>query len=257
MAASTASEREFHILAKVATPSITPQGDLFTISVTLTFSCSTPNATMYFTTDGSDPTDSSLSIPEKGVFVISSPGPHVVKVFAEEPHMLASDIYSKLFTVQEQMALPQFQPPEGDFVGDLWVTFLCSTPGGRNSSSSTPGGRVYYTSDGSSMPSLLSESVPCGGRILLRAPGVFVLRALAFRPGLGPSAFLVGRFALSRKRFDEYPAAPRPWQVQPLVTVKLLHKELPDLTCPDKRDIKGRLALLANPLGHFQALDLT
>ncbi|KAJ1385417.1 hypothetical protein B484DRAFT_410517, partial [Ochromonadaceae sp. CCMP2298] len=52
----------FSVLAQVATPIILPLLDTFPISALLTFTCATPGATIYYTTDGSTPSQSSLTV---------------------------------------------------------------------------------------------------------------------------------------------------------------------------------------------------
>ena len=53
---------KFTLHPKTKTPEIRPFGSVFAISATLVFSCETANATIFFTTDGSDPTPTSLIV---------------------------------------------------------------------------------------------------------------------------------------------------------------------------------------------------
>lgn len=79
-----------YILNKVATPEISPaSGSTFTDSQTVTISCSTEGAAIYYTTDGSDPTSESTVYRR---FRIS--GRTVVKAIAYVDGMAVSDVAS-------------------------------------------------------------------------------------------------------------------------------------------------------------------
>ena len=243
-------EATFTILAKVATPVIAPDLDDFTISATLFVHCDTINATMYYTTDGSTPTEMSLRIAKGESIVVDGAGPHTFKVFATEPSMLASDVAIKNFRILERVLPPQFDPSPGQYIGDVHLSFSCS-------GSSVADAVVYYTTDGVSTPNTQSKSVICGGTITLRAPGNYNIRAMATAAGKSPSSFQQGTYVLTRRKYDEYKISyiDNLFDIQPQVNVKVIEKDLKDRQsyCP-LRNVRGRLATLKNPVGHFHIL---
>eukprot|EP01036_Dinobryon_divergens_P024226 gene24226-32657_t len=246
---SPETEATFTILAKVATPVITPDLADFTISATLFVHCSTINATMYYTTDGSTPTEMSLRIAKGESIVVDGLGLHTFKVFATEPSMLASDTAIKNFRILERVLPPLFDPSQGQYIGDVHLTFSCSA-------SSVANGVVYYTTDGVSTPNTHSKSVICGGTITLRAPGNYIIRAMATATGMSPSSIQEVSYVLTRRKYDEYKVSyiDNLFDVQPQVNVKVIEKDLDEqANCP-LRNVRGRLATLKNPVGHFHIL---
>lgn len=67
---SLISTAKFTLLPKAKSPEIHPLASVFTIAASLVFTCATPNATIYYTTDGSVPTQTSLIV-ESGSTVLS------------------------------------------------------------------------------------------------------------------------------------------------------------------------------------------
>jgi chitinase len=88
----------FTLLAQVAIPVILPLLDMFPISALLTFTCATPGAIIYYTTDGSTPSTTSLTVTNGGSVVIDTVGTNTVRAFATEPSMLASPPVLKVNT---------------------------------------------------------------------------------------------------------------------------------------------------------------
>ena len=82
-------------LETVATPTISPASGEYTTAQNVTISCATPDATIYFTTDGEDPTASSSQY----VDAISVSQTTTVKAFAVKNGMTDSDIASAIYTI--------------------------------------------------------------------------------------------------------------------------------------------------------------
>ena len=130
---SAVAQATFTMFPKVSAPVISPSADTFTTSATLTFACDTTGATIYYTTDGSEPDQSSLLVTAgtgtgqgSGSVVIDKPGPHIVKARAYETSMLASDVTTKAFTILRRAKDPQLTPPPDEtYTGDLAVIPLC------------------------------------------------------------------------------------------------------------------------------------
>jgi len=238
MASSPVVSAVFTILAQVAAPIILPELDEFPVSALLTFSCATPAATIYFTTDGTVPTQSSLSVTNGGTIVIDTVGVTVVKAFATEPSMLQSEVVAKTVTVLARLMAPQLLPAPGVYTGDLRLQFHC--PDIVAPSEQQQQGVVYYTTDGISTPvapsnkpivrsnattqpssstsvsatssssgsgSGSTRSIACEGFIQLPSPGVRDVRAIVASPGKSPSSVTEGRYELRRRPYDELPVA--------------------------------------------------
>ncbi len=65
----------------VATPTISPAGGEFTTAQTVTISVATSGATIYYTTDGDDPTESDATVTSGGTITVSQSLPLKVKAF--------------------------------------------------------------------------------------------------------------------------------------------------------------------------------
>ena len=120
----------------VATPTITPIVGMFTNSVTVTMTCATTGAMVYYTIDGAIPTANSL--------IYSSPltltNSATVKAVAFKTGYNASTVASASF-VQfiSTVATPTIWPVTGTFTNSVTVAVTCATAGTT----------IYYTTDGS------------------------------------------------------------------------------------------------------------
>ena len=90
-----------------ATPVILPNGGTFKRKVSVQISCATPGATIFYTTDGTDPTTASAIVPApKGRrkklarIVVTGRGPHVIKAFAVADGFADSAIAEADFLIQ-------------------------------------------------------------------------------------------------------------------------------------------------------------
>jgi len=247
LASSSISEAKFNLMPKVSAPKIFPDQNVFSISASLSFVCDTPSANIFYTTDGSEPSISSLSIAQGEIIVVEHSGKHTVKAMATERDMLPSDITTKNFQILERCPPPHFSPSPGTHIGDLYVTLSCAQ---YVDDDTVPdwtwsGGLVYYTTDGTSTPTVTtSKSIPCGQGILLVAPGKWLIRAFVVAPQMSPSSILQYEYDLVRPSSDEMPimASQGPHVVTPLVKVQSVQKG---------DHCSGRLVTVSNALGHF------
>ncbi len=117
-----------------ATPVISPAGQAFTGSVSVTISDTTPGATIYYTTDGSAPTTSS----NKYTGAISVNTSETITALASATGFLQSQSASQTYTLQNQVTAPTFSPPSISFSSPISVTL----------SDATAGAKIYYTTNG-------------------------------------------------------------------------------------------------------------
>jgi len=89
----------------VDTPAISPNGGTFRKKVSVTISCQTSGATIYYTTDGTDPsTSSSVYITSKGKkkskgITITGKGQHTVKAMGAKSGYDSSAVATAEFTI--------------------------------------------------------------------------------------------------------------------------------------------------------------
>ena len=86
----------FSQLPQVATPTFSPEPGYFTSVQNVTIACTTANATIYYTLDGSDPTTTSAVYTES----IEVSETTTIKAFAVKDGMLDSEIATGLFTIE-------------------------------------------------------------------------------------------------------------------------------------------------------------
>jgi LruC domain-containing protein len=162
--ASGVAAAKFEKMKKVATPTISPNGGKFESSVVVTLADTCKDATIYYTTDGSDPTESSTKYTAPFTLTKSA----VVKARAyNEGCWEPSDIAQARFEIY--VATPTISPNGGTFEGSQMVTLSCSTPTAT----------IYYTTD---------DSTPTQASTKYTAP--------AFKSGCTPSGVAEAKFTL-------------------------------------------------------------
>ena len=225
-APSSVASADFFIQPKVATPTIRPDATVFAISATITITCSTENATIYYTTDGSTPTLSSLTIdPANPQLVVDKPGQHQVTAFAAMATMLSSDVVSKTYTILQRAPSAVIRPAPGTYVSSVEVTFECSnTSGGLTQGEGT----VFFTLDGKTTPSVASQHVACNQHFVLSGYGKYTIRAFVDVSGRSPSAIVESTFVVVRPPYDEFPVFPNTsLQRRPQVDIYVVGKSIP------------------------------
>ena len=118
-----------------ATPTLSPASGTYTTAQTVTISDSTPGAVIYYTTDGSVPTPSSM----KYIGPITVSSTETIKAIATAVNYVNSAVASAMYTIQLTAAMPAFSPAAGTYTTAQTVTI----------SDATPGALIYYTTDGS------------------------------------------------------------------------------------------------------------
>jgi len=132
--------------AQVSTPQLLPPAGTYTSDQNVQITCSTPGATIHYTTDGSTPSELSdvygTPIPVTGDGTTMTISAIAVLTGMENSGVISGDYIIDY----AQIATPQFLPVAGTYTSDQNVQITCSTPGAT----------IHYTTDGST-PSELSD----------------------------------------------------------------------------------------------------
>jgi uncharacterized repeat protein (TIGR03803 family) len=134
---SAQSSATFTILPQASTPVISPAGGTFSSVQTVTITDPDPLATIYYTLDGSAPTENSTQY--TGQFQISSST--VLSAVAVEPNDLNSFVAGAVFTINIPVSSPTFSPAGGSYSSAQLVTIT---------DTSSPNAAIYYSTNASS-----------------------------------------------------------------------------------------------------------
>lgn len=164
-------------IQEVANPSFNPPAGIYTSAQSVVISTSTPDAQIYYTTDGTDPTEDST--PYSAPVLIGSST--TLKARAYKDGWTPSTIAAAEYTITGTVATPAFDPPAGTYSAAQNVSISCATPGAQ----------IRYTTDGNE-PSAESE---------LYAAPIYVdvsttLKAKAFLQDWEPSATATAEYTL-------------------------------------------------------------
>ena len=118
----------------VATPSFDPAGGTYTTAQTVAISCATDDATIYYTTDGTDPDDNSTKY--SSAVSITTSGT-VLKAIAYKDGMTKSSVRSATYTIKPNKPTVSAAGATVTISGDDGLTFYYTTDGSAPSSSST------------------------------------------------------------------------------------------------------------------------
>lgn len=121
----------------VETPAFSIAGGEVEEGTTVTISCATEGATIYYTTDGTEPTTSSAVY--SGAITVNK-AMTIKAMAAKEGNYTDSEVASATFTIKarEVVATPVISPAGGEVEEGTTVTISCATSGAT----------VYYTIDG-------------------------------------------------------------------------------------------------------------
>lgn len=166
------------IASQVATPAFSLAAGTYEGTQSVTLSCATSGATIYYTTDGSTPTTSS-SVYSGALSVAAS---QTVKVLAAKSGLTNSAVASAAYTIITQVSTPTLSPSAGSYASAQSVTIACATSGAT----------IYYTTDGSTPTT--SSSVYSSA---ITVSATATVKAIAAKSGLSNSTVGSAAYTIS------------------------------------------------------------
>ena len=158
----------------VATPTLIVGAGSYSVPQTVTISCQTSDAKIYYTTNGTEPSATNgTQIVSGGTVDITTSRTLKVKAFRTD--WTPSATVTAVYTIS-QVEKPIFSPGDGvSFNPGQPITLNCATTGAT----------IRYTTNGNE-PSLSDPAVTPGAKIVLGV-GSFTVKARAWKTGLNPS----------------------------------------------------------------------
>ena len=171
-----------HVKVACATPTFSPAAGTYTSAQNVTISCATSGATIYYTTDGSNPTTSSTIY--TGAINVPLGTTKTIKAIAVATNYLTSSMATATYTVSNPVAAPTFSPAAGTYTTAQNITM----------STSTTGATIYYTTDGST-PTM--SSTQYRGAITVNASGATTVKAIAVKSGYTDSSVSTATYTIN------------------------------------------------------------
>jgi hypothetical protein len=175
-----------------AIPVFSPVGNTYTSDQAVSIACATPDASIYYTLDGTTPTMSS-TVYTAPIAVAGHGTVKTIKAIAKSPTSVASSVASATYAITyPSAATPTFSPVGGTYTIDKSVAI----------SSTTAGASIYYTVDGTTpttASTLYSSAISVAGTGTTRT-----IKAIATAPGYLTSAVGTGIYTIN------YPSAATP-----------------------------------------------
>ena len=154
----------------VSLPVFQPVGGIYQAAQSVTISDSTPNAAIYYTTNGTIPTTSSTHYTGTAIPMSSN---ETIEAIAVASGFANSAVASSSYTISSTVPAPTFSLPSGTY-GTSVITIADSAPGAT----------VYYTTDGTTPT---TSSTKYTGAITLNTAGTITLKAIAVLSGFANS----------------------------------------------------------------------
>ena len=160
----------------VHTPVLSLLPGSYTSTQNNAITCTTEGATIYYTTDGTEPTTSSKTITSGNTIEITQTT--TVKAFAYKEGMTKSSIISETYTFE--VIEPTFNKTNGLYEEAQTIEISCATEGAK----------IYYTTDGSAPD---DNSTPYNGPIEIEK--TTTIKAIAYKDGWNPSHITTASYA--------------------------------------------------------------
>ena len=173
MQASSVAEAEYII--KCETPAISPAAGTYTGTKSVTITCATDDATIYYTTDGSTPDNTKTEY--TGAFDVTNN--QTVKAIAIKSNMANSAVASAAYLIKCET--PVISPATGTHTGAQDVTITCATDGAT----------IYYTTDGTDPDNTKTEYTGS-----FKVTNSKTVKAIAIKSGMENSAIASAAYTI-------------------------------------------------------------
>ena len=174
---------ETAVMETVATPAFSVASGAVDSGTSVTISCATDGAEIYYTTDGTEPTAESTEY----TAAISITEAVTLKAIAVKDGMNDSAVASVSYTIKGTVATPAFSVASGAVNSGTEVTITCSTEGAK----------IYYTTDGSDPT---AESTAYTGAISITE--AVTLKAIAVKDGMNNSAVASASYTIYTPKYS-------------------------------------------------------
>jgi hypothetical protein len=167
------------VVQTAATPTFSPAAGTFSATQTITISDSTQGATIYYTTDSSTPTTSSL----KYTAPIAVASTETIQAIAIASGYTNSAVASASYTISPVAATPTFTPPGGTYSSTQTVSI----------GDKTTGASIYYTTDGATPTTSSTKYVSA-----ITVSASETIQAIAAAPGYTNSAVAAAVYTIGQ-----------------------------------------------------------
>ncbi len=174
----------------VATPTISPASGAYTGGQVLTLTCSTPQSTIWYTTNGQIPSiGKSSTFRYLGPVTLTAPSV-TIRAIAVRDGWSQSAVAVSYVTISGATTLSActFSPAPGTYGSAQTVVI----------SNQDPLAQIFYTTDGTDPYMYLPLAKPYAGPVSI--PASRTLKAQAYRPGFGDSPRTIGNYTISAGR---------------------------------------------------------
>ncbi|MDR2482789.1 MAG: chitobiase/beta-hexosaminidase C-terminal domain-containing protein [Treponema sp.] len=163
----------YTVLSKVAAPMASPETGTYTTAQSVTLSCATSGAVIYYTIDGTTPTVSS-SVYTSPISVTA-----IIKAVAVKTGMADSDVMTAEYTVLDKVDAPTASPETGTYTTAQSITLSCAAGGAV----------IYYTIDG---------TAPTASSLVYTSPisVTAIIKAVAVKTGMADSDVMTAEYTV-------------------------------------------------------------
>jgi len=165
---------------RAGTPAFTPGAGTYTGQQSVAVACATPGATIHYTINGADPTESDPVI-EPNVPILVD---HSLMLAARAWKGAMTPSFTRYGSYMLIVATPVFAPEGGGYDSDQDVVVTCSTAGAT----------IYYTTNGADPDPNYDPTVASGGSVHVSVEPPTVLKARAYRTGFNKSTVTTGTY---------------------------------------------------------------
>lgn len=174
------------LVRKVAKPNFTPEAGAVAAGTNVVIETVTEGATIYYTTDGTEPTTSSSAYSDP----ITVNGAMTIKALAVKDGYPNSDVAIAAYTIAEPAATPTFSVAAGAYTSIQNVELTTATDGAT----------IYYTTDGSE-PTTESKEYTAA----IKVKESLTIKAIAAKDGMANSEVATAAYTINLPDYATLP----------------------------------------------------